>query len=278
MRTICLVVSLLFSGCLAPGPPPGLYAVVDLRSGEIRQLPGQPADLLANAEYRTTKMVFRHVAAGTFTMGAPQAERQRPHVDETQHQVTLSSAFCLGVFEVTQGQWQTVMGGAGRAADDQPAVNVSWHDCGGFIRALNRGREGAAFRFPTEAEWEYACRAGSTGAYAGAGVLDDLGWCAENSGQSMKPVGLKKPNAWGLYDMHGNVMEWCSDWYGAYPRGEVVAPAGPAAGTDRVERGGSWYNQGRFSRSADRNMHDPATSSHHLGLRLVLAAPEGKAR
>ena len=133
---------------------------------------------------------------------------------------------------------------------------------------------GGEFRLPTEAEWEYACRAGTKGAYAGN--LDDLAWYWKNSAKTTHPVGQKKPNAWGLYDMHGNVWEWCSDWYGAYPAGTVTDPTGPAAGADRVNRGGCWVNIATHCRSANRNRLEPGGRDMDLGLRLAFAPTPGQ--
>ena len=146
----------------------------------------------------------------------------------------------------------------------RPWRQVSWDDCQAFCRKL-----GAGFRLPTEAEWEYACRAGTKGPYAGN--LDDLAWYGENSGKTTHPVGQKKPNAWGLYDMHGNVWEWCSDWYGDYPAGAVTDPTGPGTGSLRVIRGGSWHDDAGHCRSAHRDGFSPGYPDDRLGLRLAFS-------
>lgn len=128
------------------------------------------------------------------------------------------------------------------------------------------------YRLPTEAEWEYACRAGATTDYSfgnSDAELGDYGWYDENSGGKTHPVGKKKPNAWGLYDMHGNVWEWCQDWHGDYPSGSVTDPTGPVSGSRRVYRGGSWLNVAWFCRSADRDGDAPANRSHYLGFRVL---------
>ena len=128
-------------------------------------------------------------------------------------------------------------------------------------------------RLPTEAEWEYACRAGTTGAYGGSGNLDEMGWYDGNSGDKTHPVGQKKPNAWGLCDMHGNVWEWCSDWFGDYPSGSVTDPTGPSSGSYRVLRGGSWRSVAWGCRSAYRCYgYDPDGRFNSIGLRLLCSA------
>ena len=183
-------------------------------------------------------MVLVPIPAGEFLMGSPETEPGRRD-NEVQHQVTLTKPFLLGVHEVTQGQWQAVMGTTPwkgkefvKEGDDYPATYVSWHDAVEFCRKLSE-KEGLEYRLPTEAEWEYACRAGTTTAYSfgdDASELGEYAWYRENArnvGQKYAhTVGQKKPNPWGLYDMHGNVWEWCSDWYGDYPSGSVTDPQG----------------------------------------------------
>ena len=254
-----------------------LYAIIDLPGGKIDYMSNAPVDLLKNDIYRTDKIVLRRIPSGRFTMGSLASEERRPLIDETRHEVTITQDYYLGIFEITQGQWRQVMGdkpmGTEEETKTRPVVNVTWDDCQDFIAKLNDKIKGSIVRLPTEAEWEYACRAGTNSTFSGTGILMDMGWYKQNC-NSTQVVGMKKPNDWGLYDMHGNVLEWCSDWYGAYPLERVVDPKGAATGTDRVERGGSWYTLSRFCRSADRNMHDPSTGSHHLGARLVLTKPD----
>ncbi len=226
---------------------------------------------------------------GSFTMGSPESEDGREN-DETQHRVTLTKGYWLGETEVTQGQWKSVMGSNPSyfKGDNRPVENVSWDDCQEFIRKVNAEAErqfGGEARLPTEAEWEYACRAGSTGAYAGTGDLDSMGWYGGNSGSKTHPVGQKRPNAWGFYDMHGNVWEWCNDWYGSYPSGSVTDPAGAASGDLRVLRGGGWNDGARYCRSAfrlgnfpaDRYWLDPGDRGGDIGFRLACSAgPRGQ--
>ena len=164
--------------------------------------------------------------------------------------------------------------------DDRPVETVSWEDCQGFIAKVDaeaRRQFGGGARLPTEAEWEYACRAGTTGRYGGNGNLDDMGWYSGNSGSETHPVGQKRTNAWGFYDMHGNVWEWCSDWFGSY-EGDATDPIGAASGVNRVLRGGSWDSLARFCRSAFRFRLNPGNRRDGDGFRLCCSAgPRGGA-
>jgi formylglycine-generating enzyme required for sulfatase activity len=163
------------------------------------------------------------------------------------------------------------------AGANAPVEGVSWDDAQEYCRKLTE-RERAAGRLPagyeyslpTEAQWEYACRAGTTGPYAGNGDLSSMGWYDDNSGSTTHPVGQKQANAWGLYDMHGNVWEWCHDWYGSYPGGAVTDPTGASSGSYRVGRGGSWNLDAGFCRSALRIILDPSNRFINLGFRLAL--------
>ena len=207
-------------------------------------------------------------------MGSPTTENGRDD-DENQHRVTLTKGFWMGETEVTQGLWQEVMGGNPsyfKSGDGYPVENVSWNDCQEFLKKLNSryAQSGLRWALPTEAQWEYACRAGSTGVYGGNGRIDDMGWYDRNSGKKTHPVAQKTPNAWGIYDMHGNVWEWCADRYGSYPSGSVTDPSGAASGSFLVFRGGSWLNSARGCRSAHRSGIDPGTRFSGLGLRVVL--------
>ena len=190
--------------------------------------------------------------------------------------------FWLGKTEVTQGQWEALMGNnpsnfknAGR---DAPVEQVSWDDAMQFCRKLTereraaaRLPEGYEYTLPTEAQWEYACRAGTTGDYAGN--LDGMAWYNQNSGNTTHPVAQKQANGWGLYDMHGNVWEWCRDWYGNFPGGNVTDPTGPPSGSFRVYRGGGWGGGAANCRSADRFRRGPGVRVDDLGFRLALAPP-----
>jgi len=222
-------------------------------------------------------MEFVYIQPGRFTMGSPSNESGRDN-DERQHQVTLTKGFYMQTTEVTQGQWQRVMGSNPswfkNCGDDCPVEEVSWNDAQDFIRRLNQ-REGTdKYRLPTEAEWEYAARAGSTTRFCFGndnGQLGQYAWYDNNSGSKPHSVAQKKPNAWGLYDMHGNVWEWVQDWYGNYPSGSVTDPTGPSSGSSRVFRGGSWNAGAGDCRSAYRYRSTPGGRSNYLGFRLARA-------
>jgi formylglycine-generating enzyme required for sulfatase activity/tRNA A-37 threonylcarbamoyl transferase component Bud32 len=212
--------------------------------------------------------------AGTFTMCDG---------DGTPHQVTLTRPFYLGVYEVTQEQYERVTGQdpSNFKGARNPVEEVSLEDAAEFCRKLSALPEekaaGRVYRLPTEAEWEYACRAGSTTRYSfgdNDSKLGDHAWFYENSGSKTHPVGEKQPNVWGLYDMHGNVWEWCSDWYGDYPKGAVSDPVGPSKGSSRVFRGGSWDYVAAFCRSANRNWSLPSYRFSNGGFRVALSSPE----
>ena len=204
---------------------------------------------------------------GTFTMGSDDGNRnERPA-----HQVTLTKGFWMAKTEVTQAQWKSVMGNnpSDHKGDNLPVENVSWDDCQKFCKKTG-------LQLPTEAQWEYACRAGSTGKYAGTGNLDDMGWYDDNSGGQTHPVGTKQPNAWGLYDMHGNVWEWCADWHGTYPSGAVTDPKGASSGSLRVMRGGCWSYGAAGCRSAYRLGSNPSGTGNYLGFRPVRTLSESQ--
>lgn len=195
--------------------------------------------------------------------------------DKPVHTVCLNHFF-IGKYEVTQRQWRKVIGGNPsrfKSGDDYPVESVSWNDAQKFIRklsALNKNKY--QFRLPTEAEWEYACRSGGKPeTYSGGGRIDRVAWYSENSGRRTHRVGTKAPNGLGLYDMSGNVWEWCQDWYGHYPSGHVTDPKGPSSGSGRVVRGGSWRYYAGICRSANRFSYSPGGSSLSFGLRLSMA-------
>ena len=293
------------------------YAVVDLSAGPagpwaVTELDKAPEDLLKNDAWRTTKILLRRIAAGTFKMGSPPEEAGRaaymsgscsPCSAETQHTVTLTRPYYIGVFPVTQKQWSLVMGSDPSwfsGNPKRPVENVSWNEIRGgtwpggvpdasrFIGKLCVGSS-QPFDLPTEAQWEYACRAGTIRAFndqtknKGEGAdctdanLDPLGWYESNSGRRTHDVGEKQANAWGLYDMHGNVSQWCLDLLGNYS-GDATDPVGPATGS-RVIRGGYWSYDAIGCRSAARNFEavgpgDRDTTRYNvLGFRLVLNSP-----
>ncbi len=221
------------------------------------------------------EMEMVYVAPGSFMMGSPGSEEGRGD-DETQHRVTLTKGYWLGKYEVTQRQWASVMGNnpSHSKGPDRPVESVSWEDCQRFIARVNtvaRRQLGGVARLPTEAEWEYACRAGTTGPYAGNGNLDDMGWYDGNSGGGTQPVGLKRANALELYDMHGNVWEWCNDWSESYG-GDVTDPTGAASGVNRVLRGGGWLDYAWRCRSAIRAGRNRGYRDEYIGFRLCCSA------
>ena len=215
------------------------------------------------------------VEAGTFTMGAT-AEMKNPDDDEKPtHQVTLTNDYYIGKYEVTQALWKAVMGKNPSLfkGDNLPVEQVSWDDCQEFISKLNR-ITGKMFRLPTEAEWEYAARGGNKSRgyqYSGSNNLLDVAWCGDNSGSKTRAVGTKQPNELGIYDMSGNVDEWCQDWKGAYSSSSQVNPTGANSGSYRVCRGGSWGCIARICRSSYRYCGTPVSRYTFLGLRLVLS-------
>ena len=240
------------------------------------------------------------VEGGTFTMGSPEDEPGRWKSEGPQHQVKVSS-FYMGKYEVTQKEWYDVMGTTVRQqrdkadkswsiygeGDNYPMYYVSWFEAAEYCNkrsqqegltpayaingtnvTWNRGADG--YRLPTEAEWEYACRAGTTTAYnTGVGITDNTGWYDDNSGDTTHPAGQKPASAWGLYDMHGNVWEWCWDWYGTYPTEAATDPEGASSGPNRVFRGGSWLNTAQDARSAYRSHDPPSLRYYNLGFRLA---------
>jgi len=229
-------------------------------------------------------MEFVYIPPGSFMMGSPSSESGRDN-DEKQHRVTLTRGFYMQTTEVTQGQWVEVMGtkpwsGEKYVRDDpgNPAAYVSWNNCRDFIRKLNQMEGGNKYRLPTEAEWEYACRAGSSTRFCfgdSDSRLGDYAWYDKNAwnvGEKYAhKVGTKRPNAWGLYDMHGNVYEWCQDWSGDYSSDSVTDPTGPSSGSYRVNRGGSWSHGAGSCRSADRGGLEPGRRGDDLGFRLSRA-------
>ena len=213
------------------------------------------------------------IAPGSFRMGSPATEPGR-QPDETLHAVRLSKGFWMGRTEVTQRQWTGVMGTNpshfSSCGPTCPVENVSWNDIQTFLARLN-AKEGGGFRLPSEAEWEYACRAGSMTAYSGANELTRR--LANFDGRRTVPVGSFPPNAWGLFDMHGNVWEWCADWYGPYGRGESRDPTGAPSGEKKVIRGGSFYFGADSCRCALRYTHRPVDRGFSLGFRVARDTP-----
>ena len=216
-----------------------------------------------------------YVSGGTFTMGATSEQGSDVWSDEKPtHSVTLSGYY-ICKYEVTQALWRAVMGSnpSNFKGDNLPVECVSWNDCQTFINRLN-SYTGRNFRLPTEAEWEFAARGGNYSRhykYSGSNYIDDVAWYADNSGNRTHPVGTKQANEFGLYDMSGNVYEWCSDWDGSYSSYSQSDPTGPNNGSDRVMRGGSLDCHARVCRSSCRDDYAPGSRGSDLGLRLVLS-------
>ena len=214
------------------------------------------------------------VRGGTFRMGANSEQGSDAYDwEKPVHSVTLSGYY-IGKTEVTQALWKAVMGSnpSDFEGDDLPVEKVSWNDCQEFIRKLN-ALTGQDFRLPTEAEWELACRGGNNSCgykYSGSNYIDNVAWYWDNSEFSTHPVATKLPNELGIYDMSGNVYEWCSDWKGDYSSGAQTNPKGPYDGSYRVVRGGSWCDSARFCRSSYRYYESPGNRGSFLGLRLSL--------
>jgi len=244
-------------------------------------------------------MEFVWIEPGRFLMGTSQDEidqrtfKYGAHFSHEgpQHEVTISRGFYLGKYELTQGQWTSVMGpwsfvqgviGSANTATyikrydegdpDDPAKYISWYEVQAFLHRLNQAAGDSLYRLPTEAEWEYACRAGTTTPWSFGDdlkQLPDYAWYYDL--QIVQPVGMKLPNPWGLYDMHGNAYEWCQDWYGSYSSSAQVDPRGPASGSVRVIRaGGFGFHMIRQARSADRHYASPLVRWYGIGARLLM--------
>lgn len=309
----------LFVGRVAPAQTPGAghYLVVDLSGGPdaerypVHALRAPPPGGWTD-EFKTDRLVLRQIPPGAFTQGAPAEEAGRLP-GETQRRVEIRQAFYIGIFPVTQAQWNRVMGNwpsffrNPAARDTRPVEQVAYLDLRGagqgngwpahdradpdsFLGRL-RARTGGAFDLPTEAQWEYAARAGrvealNTGHNLGAADrcphLSEAGRYRHNQAGGVPagpdagpavgtaPVGSYLPNAWGLYDVHGNVFEWCLDWHAAYPVVPESDPVGPASGTTRVIRGGGWGDEARHCRAAFRHHLDPALRSNGCGFRVAV--------
>ncbi len=227
------------------------------------------------------------IPAGEFMMGSPDSDKDSFKWEKPQHRVRVTKPFYLGKYLVTQEQWEAVMGKnpSQFKSPKNPVERVSWDDCQRFLGKLNAksAAGGGKFQLPTEAQWEYACRAGSTTRYCfgdNKSALGEYAWYEANSGRDLHldhkthPVGEKKPNAWGLYDVHGNVFEWCADWYDDnedyYAGSPTDDPPGPTTGSARVLRGGSYAHGAEECRSANNGNHSPGHRENFMGLRVAL--------
>jgi formylglycine-generating enzyme required for sulfatase activity len=237
--------------------------------------------------YRGVRQCLRWIAPGEFMMGSPENEAERFN-NETQHQVILSRGFWLADTACTQALWQTVMGDnpSRFKGEKRPVERVSWHEVQDFIERLNALALDGGFRLPTEAEWEYACRADTKTAFWFGDQITpeqvnyngDYPYAGGQKGQYREETVDVKAlpcNGWGLYQMHGNVWEWCQDWYGAYPSGTVEDPTGLEEGARRVLRGSSWIDYGGYVRSAHRHHDDPGFRRGNFGCRLARGQKAG---
>jgi formylglycine-generating enzyme required for sulfatase activity len=213
------------------------------------------------------------IPPGEFTMGTPDNESGRQKDEGPVHKVTIKSPFYIGKFEVTQAQYESIMGTnpSKFKGDDLPVDSITWGEAIEFCRKMSE-LTGHKYRLPTEAEWEYACRASTKTTFFWGNDFDEsYGWYRKNSGGTSHPVGEKSPNAWGLYDMCGNIEEWCVDWYKkSYKNKEhEIDPQGPSSGTLRVRRGGCWQHSIPCLRSGNRFYFDPDERSNQIGFRIV---------
>jgi formylglycine-generating enzyme required for sulfatase activity len=273
-----------------------------------RPVPAPAVQPAAREETPSPANIMVRINGGTFTMGSPAGEPERRDNEGPQHQVTVSS-FYMGKYEVTQKEYQEVMGTnpSNFKGDNLPVENVSWYDAIEYCNKRSQkerltpaytidkkkkdpnnknknrfddlkwtvtwNKNANGYRLPTEAEWEYACRAGTTTAYnTGAVISDNTGWYNKNSDDKTHPVGQKSANTWSLYDMHGNVWEWCWDWYGDYSSGAQTDPVGAASGDYRVRRGGSWSNVASSTRSVFRLYDNPGSRGNVIGFRVACNA------
>ena len=243
--------------------------------GEVRTFTTSES-LASSKTYTVNGVSFNMIGVegGTFTMGSPDSDSDAYDSEKPAHQVTLNSYY-IGETEVTQEFWQAVMGSnpSYLTGDLQRPVGwVSWNDCQTFISKLNE-LTGENFRLPTEAEWEYAARGGNKSKgykYSGSNTVNDVAWYDDNSSSTTHAVKTKQPNELGIYDMSGNVCEWCSDWNGSYSSSAQTNPTGPSSGSFRVLRGGSWNSNARGCRVANRFIYSPDYGSSIIGFRLSL--------
>jgi formylglycine-generating enzyme required for sulfatase activity len=246
-------------------------------SEEPKQLPKELTVDLGGG----VKLELVLIPAGEFMIGSPDSDEDAFFGEKPQHRVRITKPFCLGKYLVTQEQWEALTGSnpSHFKGLKNPVDSVSWEECQLFLDRLNRrqGNPAGKFQLPTESQWEFACRAGSRARYYFGDDEDHLGeyaWYEKNSGRRTHPVGEKKPNTWGLYDMHGNVWEWCADrWDGGYYTNSLMDdPTGPSGGSSRVVRGGGWLDYAGHCRSASRGRYAPASQRYFLGFRVARVA------
>ncbi|NIL98650.1 MAG: SUMF1/EgtB/PvdO family nonheme iron enzyme [Anaerolineales bacterium] len=254
--------------CGAPMPAPKEVRVQFQRQEQEKRLATLEPEI-----QNSIGMKLVLIRPGQFLMGSPASENP----GRQQQRVRITKPFYMAVHEVTQEQYEHVMGNnpSEFKGAKLPVETVSWEEAADFCEKLSR-MEGRTYRLPTQAQWEYACRAGSTTAYSFGDDESQLGayaWYSENAGDKTHPVGTKNANSWGLYDMHGNVSEWCQDWYDENPSKDLTDPAGPSQGTNRVRRGGAWHDLAWYCRSAYGDRLRPTIRYALLGFRVSLVVP-----
>jgi formylglycine-generating enzyme required for sulfatase activity len=274
---------------IAPPPPPPTPEVIEVVEDEVqivevveveeeRLAEEQAKEKLKSLPSSIQKLLkdIVYVRGGTFTMGCTSEQGNDCYSDERPIHSVRINGFIMGKYEVTQSQWQAVMGSnpsSFKGCGECPVDKVSWNDIQEFIRKLQK-LTGKRFRLPTEAEWEFAARGGTRSRgyqYAGGDNLNSVAWFEDNSNQKTHPVGQKAPNELGLYDMNGNVWEWCSDWYGGYDNSPSTNPKGPSSGANRVLRGGGWDDSAEDCRVASRDYDFPSYRDNSFGFRVALS-------
>ncbi|MCY2989228.1 MAG: formylglycine-generating enzyme family protein, partial [Planctomycetota bacterium] len=265
-----------------PSPPPATPPRATAKPAEppldAKPKSSKPAETF-QVSANSVGMKFVLLPPGEFLMGSPDSDGDAGYDEKPQHRVRITKPFYLGVYEVTQAQYQKVVGSNPSVVKGEflPVETVSWDDAAAFCKRLSEvpaeRAAGRAYRLPTEAEWEYACRAGSTSKFSFGDSETELGkhaWYDKNSGSKTHPVGEKQANVWGLYDMHGNVREWCQDWYGPYEAKPASDPSGPSSASFRVVRGGGWSDGGGSCRSASRFRNFQGFRFRNFGFRVAV--------
>lgn len=274
------------SGQSVSGDEPAAFETIALAGNSTYQSPPIPVGTSAGETQELTalKIKFCWCPAGQFLMGS-RDDAPGHQLNETQFEVTLSKGFWLQQTELTQEQYETLMGvnPSNFKGKTNPVESVDWNDAREFCRRLSElppeKASGNHYRLPTEAEWEYGCRAGSTTSFCfgdDESELEEYAWFNKNSARTTHPVATRQPNAWGLHDMHGNVMEWCSDFFGNYPTGTATDPKGPDSSDKRSLRGGGWFFVPLYARSAHRDAFVPTARYVGLGFRLVAEPTSAK--
>lgn len=279
MRTVIITVLMLMLPFLAMAqgqvirkPKPNPVKPTPKQKPKISSMKAAQKRIINNL---VNNMVY--VFGGTFTMGATSEQGSDAFGDEYPCHCVKLFSYYIGKYEVTQAEWKAVMGSnpSNFKGDNLPVENVSWNDCQTFIRKLN-SLTGKNFRLPTEAEWEFAARGGNNSRgykYSGSNDIGSVAWYDDNSGSKTHPVGQKSPNELGLYDMSGNVLERCQDWYGSYSSSSQTNPTGPFSGSLRVIRGGGWFSRAWYCRVSGRGNSTPGYRNDALGLRLAMQVP-----